>query len=125
MHANLFFSVSEGMINSAAHARDCLTVREKCTFLAGNWAGCPRDLRNFWEEQLTVAQICTNSGLSNLAREICANPTGSVGRQDCAILDPNRLLKRIVQFLEGRLGSLQNCTISWGSYSACSWIKSG
>jgi len=63
---------------------------------------------------LTTAQICANSGLSNLAGEICTNPVGNVGRQGCAILDPSRLPERIAQFLEGRLVALQKCVIFEG-----------
>ena len=67
-------------VNSTALARGCSTARRKCAFLAGSWAGCQGDFRNFLAEQLTVAQICANSGLSSLVGEICANLAGSVGR---------------------------------------------
>jgi hypothetical protein len=88
---------------------------EKCTFLAGSWADCPGDLHNFWAEQLTAAQICTNPGLNSLLLgKNCTNPAGRVGWQDCAILEPSRLSERIAQFLEGRLVSLQKCTIFKG-----------
>lgn len=40
--------------------------------------------------------------------------------KDCAIIEPNRLQDKIMQFLEGRLGALQNCTIFLGGCSAYS-----
>jgi len=71
-------------------------------------------LRNFWAEQLTVAQICANPVLSIPAGEICTNPDGSVGWQDCTILEPNGQPERIAHFLEGRLVTLHKCTIFKG-----------
>ena len=94
-------------------------------FLGGSWAGCLEGLRNFWEEQLTTAQDYTISRLNSPTRRNCVIFPVNNDRQIYAILDPNRLPDRIAQFLEGRLVSLQNCAISWGSYSACNWIKSG
>ena len=125
MHANYFCSVPEGTGNSATHARDCSTVGRKCTFLATSWDGFPIDLHNFWVEKLTATHICTNYGLTNPARENCAIFTVRVDCENCAIIEPNRLRVMIAQFLEGRLVSLQNCAIYWGSCSTCSWTKSG
>ena len=82
--------------------------------MVGGWIDSPGDLHNFWAKQLIVAQIFTNSRLSSHAGKMCTNTAGSVGKQDCAILEPNRLPKRIVQFLEGRLVALQKCTIFKG-----------
>ena len=115
MHANWFSQSQRETINSVAHERDCSTIGEKCAFLAWSQAGCVGDLRNFWAEQLTATHICTNSGLSNLVGEICANPSGRIGRQDCIILETSRLPERIAQFLEGRLFSFQKFAIFKGT----------
>jgi len=56
------------LVNSAAHARDCLTDGEKCTFLVGSWAkeSFPVYLHNLWVEHLTATQIFINPRLNNL-----------------------------------------------------------
>ena len=63
----------------------------------GRAADCYLDLCKFRAEQPTTRKFCVN-----LARR--------VGWHDCAILEPSRMSKRIPQFLEGRLVSLQKCT---------------
>jgi len=104
---HVYFSQSwREPVKSVADARDCSTAREKCAFLAGSSVSCLGELCNFLVEQLTSAQIYTSSKLSILSGKIWANPTGSVGRQDCAILEPSSLPKTIAQFLEGRLVAL-------------------
>jgi len=85
----------------------------------------PEWLHNFWAKQLTAAQNCAISGLSSLIGLDCAVFLVKVDRQDCTILEPSRLPVRIMQFLGERLVTLQNCIISWGSCSACSWTKFG
>lgn len=67
----------------------------------GRAADCYLDLHKSWAEQ-------------PISGKICANPAGRVDWQDCAILEPSKLSERIVQFLEGRLVSLQKCTIFKG-----------
>jgi len=59
----------------------------------GRAAECYLDLHKSWVEQPTTGKIC-------------ANPARSVGRQDCTILEPNRLPERIAQILEERLVAL-------------------
>jgi len=111
----VFFARSwRELVNSVAHAWGCLIIERKCTFLTRSWASCPRDLCNLWVKQLTTAQICTNFGLRSSVGENCAIFIVNVDCQNCAILEPCRLPIRIVQFMEGRLVSLQNCTIHGG-----------
>lgn len=78
----------------------------------GRVADCCLELHNFWVEQLTAAHNCTISGLSRPAGRNCTIFWVKLGWQICAIMEPNRFPNRIVQFLEGRLLSLQNCVIS-------------
>lgn len=113
------------LVKPTAHARACSTAGRKCAFLEGSWADCPGDLRNLWAEQLIVAQDCTILGLSSPAGRNCAIFWIMLDWQNCAILEPSRLTNIIVQFVEGRLVAIQNCAISWGSYSTYSWTKSG
>lgn len=98
MHANQFFYVLEGTINSATHATICLARRTKCAFMGGSWVGCLEGLHILWVEQLTTTQNCTISRLSSPLGRNSAIFLVNCGRQICTILEPSRLPDRIRNF---------------------------
>lgn len=113
-------------VNSAAHARDCSTVGEKFAFMARSWASHPWDLHNFLPEQLIATQICINSRLNSLLLGKFAQILlgGLAGRivQSWSLASYQRGLHN--SWREDCLPSI-NVQFSRGSYSACSWTKSG
>lgn len=80
----------------------------------GSRLGFPGYLHNYWVKQLTTAQDCAILGLSRSAEKDFTLFQVKPDWEDCTILDPSKLPDKIVQFLEGRLVSLQNCAIYWG-----------
>jgi len=106
MHASQFCSVPEGTDQLSCTCKKCSIAWRKCSFLAGSWVDYLGDLCTLWAEQLTATQICKNFGMSSPTGENCAILVESVNWQNCAILEFSRLLKKIRQFLEGRIVSL-------------------
>ena len=107
MHASLFFSVSKGTDQLSFTCKRLLNCWRKMQIYGWELGWLPRRFAQF----LGIAADCCLDFHKSWAEqpvsgEICANPAGRVGWQDCVILEPSRLLERIARFLEGRLVSL-------------------
>lgn len=112
MHANQFFSVPEGTNQLNCTSKRLLNCWERMCISGRELIWLPSRFVQFLGKADDFYQDCAIPRLSSPAGRFCAIFLMKLDWKNCTILEPIKLPDKIVQFLVGRLVSLQNCAIS-------------